>query len=323
MPGIRCLVLVSVENRSRPSPNLVDRSPPMAVAGDQAQQTVLRVGAPMWSHPQWPGRHLPVGSKNTLSHYATWCNAVEGNTTFYAVPSPGSVQRWADQAPPDFRFCFKLPRTVTHDRKLRNAEEDLAAFLGAMEPVQDRCGPLLIQLPPSFNGKDLPILVAFLGRLSSQWRWAVEVRSPDFFPGGSHERSLNDALAGQAVNRVLLDSRPLFNGPCKTPGEVEAFENKPRLPIRPVATGVTPIVRFIGQTDLNANPGYWNQWLQKMIEWLDAGLEPYFFAHTPDNIDAPLLNRTFHAAVAKLVTDLTPLPTAVTPVSQMDLFETD
>lgn len=277
----------------------------------------------MWSHPQWPGRILPAGSKEGLAHYASWCNAVEGNTTFYAVPSDANVQRWREQAPPEFRFCFKLPKLITHDRKLRNAEDDLTSFLSTLEPLQDRCGPLLIQLPPSFAAGDLAALVNFLSCLSPQWQWAVEVRNLDFFPGGSAERLLNDALADHGANRVLLDSRPLFAGPRRTPGEVEAFDNKPRLPIRPVATGVSPVVRFIGQTDLDANVFHWDQWLHKIAGWLADGLEPYFFAHTPDNIDAPVLNRSFHAAVSELVGDLTPLPMPVTPANQMDLFEAD
>ena len=42
---------------------------------------------------------------------------MEGNTTFYATPTPEIVERWRDQVPETFRFCFKLPKTVTHDRR--------------------------------------------------------------------------------------------------------------------------------------------------------------------------------------------------------------
>ena len=315
--------MIPVDHRHQPSNNDNSAPTPAGFATGGGPTPVLRVGAPMWSHPQWSGRHLRSDSTDSLSQYATWCNAVEGNTTFYAVPNAATVQRWAEQAPEDFRFCFKLPRLITHDRKLRNADQDLAEFLHAMEPVADRCGPLLIQLPPSFSGADLPALTAFAEQLPGDWLWAVEVRHLDFFPGGEAERELNDTLARRAVNRVLLDSRPLFAGPRETPGEVEAFENKPHLPIRPVATGPNPIVRFIGQTDLAANPAHWSQWLDKVAEWLTAGLEPFFFAHTPDNIDAPVLNRSFHAAVAELISNLQPLPTPVTPASQMGLFNDD
>ena len=76
--------------------------------------TVLRVGCPMWAHRPWVGRFYPAGlrSGSELPYYATWCNAVEGNTTFYAEPSAATVARWLDQTPADFRFAFKLPRTI-------------------------------------------------------------------------------------------------------------------------------------------------------------------------------------------------------------------
>jgi len=285
-----------------------------------AEGPALRVGAPMWSHPQWPGRHIPAGAKDALSQYATWCNAVEGNTTFYAVPKADTVRRWSDSAPDDFRFCFKLPRRVTHDRRLRNAEDDLNEFLIALEPLVDRCGPTLIQLPPSFSGPDLTALTGFLDALPADRSWAVEVRHRDYFPGGDAERRLNDALAERTVDRVLLDSRPLFAGPRTTPGEIEAFANKPRLPIRPVTTGTNPVVRFIGQTDLEANRAYWRQWVDKVVQWIGSGLEPYFFCHTPDNVDALVLNRWFHEEISTRVEGLSPLPTPTPSDSQMDLF---
>lgn len=281
---------------------------------------MLRVGAPMWSHQSWVGRHFPADTVDQLASYATWCNAVEGNTTFYAIPAADTVSRWSEQAPSDFRFCFKLPRTITHDRRLRQAREELHRFLEAIAPLADRCGPVQIQLPPSFGPDDMCALVDFVERLPSHWPWAVEVRHPEFFPGGQAERPLNDLLAAHGVNRVLLDSRPLFSGPCETAAEVEAFAKKPRVGVRPVATGSSPLVRFIGLADLEANPDHWDQWLPKVAEWLASGLQPYFFAHTPDNLDSPILNRRFHDAVAQRVPNLAPLPEPVR-ADQLDLFD--
>jgi len=290
---------------------------------------VLRVGAPMWSLPEWVGRFLPAAGDRsglgTLAAYATWCNAVEGNTTFYAVPSERTVADWSDQAPTDFRFCFKLPRTITHDRRLRHGAEELDDFLSAIAPLADRCGPVQIQLPPSFGPDDLEALVDFIATVPKiDWSWAVEVRHHQFFPGGGHERALNDVLAGHGVNRVLLDSRPLFAGPCQTPAEIEAFQNKPRVPVRPVATGTQPIVRFIGLTDPEATARHWQQWLLKVAEWLELGLEPFVFVHTPDNIEGLELNRRFHAELRALASAdglaVRPLPEPVEPTRQLDLF---
>lgn len=281
----------------------------------------------MWSLPEWSGRFLLADGIDTLTAYATWCNAVEGNTTFYAVPSATTVAAWSEQAPPDFRFCFKLPRTITHDRRLRQIGGELEEFLSAMEPLADRCGPVLIQLPPTFGPEDLSVLTDFIGSVPRlDWTWAVEVRHHAFFPGGRLERPLNDALADHQINRVLLDSRPLFSGPSQTPAEIDAFARKPRVPVRPVVTATEPVVRLIGRTDPEATRAGWRQWVPKVAEWLTAGLRPYVFVHTPDNIDSLWLNRAFHAEVAAQLgssgadVSLDPLPEPLEPDRQLDLF---
>src|SRR5215471_17472100 len=90
----------------------------------------LHVGCAMWSYAPWQGRYLPpsLSPRDRLSAYATWCNAVEGNTTFYATPAVGTVRSWAGQTSPDFRFVLKLPRVITHDRRLADVAEPVRAF---------------------------------------------------------------------------------------------------------------------------------------------------------------------------------------------------
>jgi uncharacterized protein YecE (DUF72 family) len=65
----------------------------------------LHVGCAMWNHAPWQGRYLPgsLAPRDRLRAYATWCNAVEGNTTFYATPALPTVRSWAGQTGPDFR----------------------------------------------------------------------------------------------------------------------------------------------------------------------------------------------------------------------------
>lgn len=172
----------------------------------------LHVGCAMWAHKGWLGKWFPADTSagTELSAYATWCTCVEGNTSFYAVPSEQAVARWAEQVPAEFRFCFKLPRTITHDRRLQNAESELSEFLERLEPMAPLLGPIQIQLPASLGPDSLPHLRSFLRRLPARFDGAVEVRHLDFFVGGSAERPLDDLLAERGVNRVVLDSRALF-----------------------------------------------------------------------------------------------------------------
>ena len=102
---------------------------------------------------------------------------------------------------------------------------------------------------------------------------------------------MDELLRRHAVDRVILDSRAFFAGPNETAAEREAWERKPRLPVRPTATADAPIVRFIGRTDDGANPEFWAPWVAKLAGWVADGRSPYFFMHTPDNERSPALAR--------------------------------
>ncbi len=112
----------------------------------------------------------------------------------------------------------------------------------------------------------------------------------------------------------------MLAGPRDTPAEREAHQRKPRLTVRPVAIGDRPVVRFIGQTDTEANPRWWSKWVPKVAQWLDEGRSPLVFIHTPDNLAAPELARRFHGEVARLRPSLPPLPQPERPASQLKLL---
>jgi uncharacterized protein YecE (DUF72 family) len=268
---------------------------------------LLRVGCAMWAHRPWIGTAFPATTRtgHELESYCRMFRAVEGNTTFYALPSERTVSKWAEQSLPSFRFVFKVPRTITHEHRLRGAEGELREFLDRIVPLGERLGPISVQLPASFGPSDVGVLRGFLSGLPRAFRWAVEVRHPAFAEPGAGPR-LDELMRLHDVDRVVLDSRALFAGPCVTVAEQAAFRSKPRLPVRPIVTARHPIVRFIGCSELDANPEYWKPWVTRVATWLTDGVEPYVFLHTPDNDEAPTLARRFHAAVAELVPDIAP-----------------
>ena len=159
------------------------------------------------------GAQYPWGTRSgeELAEYVTWCTAVEGNTTFYALPAADTVHRWAAVAPQSFRFLFKVPRRITHEQRLRGTDADLLAFVRSLEPLGERRGPFSIQLPPSFAPADLGVLAAFLRRLPTHVRWAVEVRHPDFFTERS-EAALVRLLEDTGTERVLMDTAATIAG---------------------------------------------------------------------------------------------------------------
>ena len=271
---------------------------------------LLRVGCAMWAHPPWVGRYLSAGNKGReLADYATWCNAVEGNTTFYGIPSERTVARWTEQAPPDFRFAFKVPRTVTHEQRLRpGAHRDVAGFLQAIEPLGDRIGPVQLQLPPSFGPESVAVLSDFVVGLPTSHRWVVELRHPAFFDGGETHARLDERLRAAEIGRVVLDTRPLYDTPAESDAAVDEQRSKPRLPIRTDLMGDEPIVRVIGSDDVDRTLAGMTSWVPDTVRWLGEGRRPYVFAHQPENLVSPEIARRFHGVVAREIEDLDQLP---------------
>jgi uncharacterized protein YecE (DUF72 family) len=270
----------------------------------------LHVGCAMWSYAAWQGRFLPgsLAARDRLGAYATWCNAVEGNTTFYATPALDTVRSWAGQTDPGFRFILKLPRSITHERHLADVDAEVRAFLAAIEPLGPRAHTLWVQLPPSFGPSGVGTLAQFLRRLPREHRYGVEVRHRAFFADPRSEQLLEKALGDVGAEWVTFDTTVLFSTPPVTDAEREAWTNKPRLPRRPRALTSHPVVRYLGRDDTSQTVAGWQPWLGTVTGWLREGRSPTVFIHTPDNVDALGLARRFHDQVRARVPEVDPLP---------------
>lgn len=260
----------------------------------------------MWRHAAWQEGQLSAGE--ALRAYARSCTAVEGNTTFYATPSTKTVTSWAAQSDPDFRFVLKLPKPITHERRLVDIDADLSAFLTAMEPLGPRVHAWWAQLPASFGPTDLGALNGFLRRLPAACHAAVEVRHPAFFTDERAAVQLERVLARAGAEWVSFDTTVLFDGPPVSAAEQEARSKKPGLPRRTRGLTECPIVRYHGRDDVERTVAGWEPWLDVVTEWLREGRSPTVFVHTPDNASALPLARRFHDAVRQRLPELEPLP---------------
>src|SRR5450756_542830 len=281
----------------------------------------LHVGCAMWTYAPWQGRYLPraLSPRDRLSAYATWCNAVEGNTTFYATPTLDTVRSWAEQTAPGFRFILKLPKQITHERRLADVDEPLRAFLSAIEPLGERAHAVWVQLPPSFSPAGLGALSGFLRRLPREYRYCVEVRHRAFFADPRWEQELEKVLGASGAEWVTFDTTTLFGSPPASDAEREAWTKKPRMPRRSRALTSHPVVRYIGRDDPARTVAGWRPWLDTVADWLREGRSPAIFIHTPDNVDALELARRFHDDVRARVPEVEPLPEPI-PAGPPTLF---
>jgi uncharacterized protein YecE (DUF72 family) len=121
-----------------------------------------------------------------LRFYAARFPTVEVNNSFYRIPNERVLSSWAEQVPDQFRFVLKASRRITHNARLADEDGSLDYFLRAVNPLGERRGPTLFQLPPTFK-KDLSRLQNFLGRLPRHWPAALEFRHTSWFEGDVYE----------------------------------------------------------------------------------------------------------------------------------------
>lgn len=281
----------------------------------------VRFGCPVWAHAPWVGRFFTRTARREdfLPQYASVFGAAEGNATFYGLPSPATVTRWAVEAPDSFRFCFKFPKTISHETQLIGPGEGdgpfVREFVARLAPLGPRRGPFMLQLHASFGPSRLPVLRKWLARFLKAAGCdapavAVEVRHAEFFAGGAAEDDLHATLAAAGAERCVFDTRGLFAAKIAPddPASLDAVMRKPRVPARFTAMGKQPVARFVGDPDLEKNGALVDEWARVLARWLDEGREPLFFVHHPDDAHAPELARRFHARLHALRPERVPAP---------------
>lgn len=157
------------------------------------------VGTMGWSYDFWLNNFYPKGLKPAqfLAEYAKHFSTVEGDSTFYRVPSESTVTSWKEQTPPDFLFSLKFPKVVTHDKMLKDCEDNVKFFLNRISLMKPKVGALLLQFPYAFNEEHLSLLGDFLAILPRDYRFSVEFRNKKLFQDKLYSllRDHNVALA--------------------------------------------------------------------------------------------------------------------------------
>jgi uncharacterized protein YecE (DUF72 family) len=144
----------------------------------------LRIGCSGWGYGDWAGPFYPKDTPagDYLRLYSTAFDTVEIDSSFYRTPSPAMTAQWRRVTPPGFHFTAKFPRRITHELKLRKANEPLAFFNRSFAELGDKLSALLLQLPPSIKfEKDWEVFKTFVGTLDTRFRYAVEFRHPSWF----------------------------------------------------------------------------------------------------------------------------------------------
>lgn len=166
------------------------------------------LGTSGWSYREWIGPFYKKAEKSMLRAHSKVFKTAEINSTFYAYPSKGTVMGWVKYSPINHIFCAKLPKLITHDKKLNlelGVEEDLLQFCDLIRPIllNGKLGPLLIQLPPTY-GFNLDHLEKFFKILPGEFRFAVEFRNLSWMKKETWTLLNNYGIAYTIVDEPLL-----------------------------------------------------------------------------------------------------------------------
>ena len=168
-------------------------------APDSSRPLVI-VACAGWSIPTALADDFPNGSSH-LERYAQRFNGVEINSSFYRPHLPTTYRRWAASVPGDFRFAVKMPRTISHQRRLQNAEPELQTFLAQVAELGSKLGCLLLQLPPSMAYSP-SVALPFFDQLVRLYQGPVacEPRHLSWF-----QFDVVQALGDRGISRVAAD----------------------------------------------------------------------------------------------------------------------
>ncbi|HIK46499.1 MAG TPA: DUF72 domain-containing protein, partial [Leptolyngbyaceae cyanobacterium M65_K2018_010] len=135
------------------------------------------------------------------------------------------------------------------------------------------------------------------------------VRHLDWFMPSQAAR-LNHLLEHLGVGRVLLDTRPIYEGidPAMVDPQMASERKKPRVPLQPVVTAPFILVRYISHPTLAVNRPYFEDWVPRLQQWLQAGQQVYFFAHCPEERKSPAIARAVYHRLHQAGASLPPLP---------------
>jgi uncharacterized protein YecE (DUF72 family) len=142
----------------------------------------IRIGTSGWHYKHWRGNFYEstCPPREYLSVYLTRFDTVEINGSYYRLPTPETLRAWYENTPKDFLFTFKASRFLTHNKKLKDAQDPLNRVLRCAEILRDKLGPILFQLPPHWR-INLERLKEFTALLPKVFEYAFEFREPSWF----------------------------------------------------------------------------------------------------------------------------------------------
>jgi uncharacterized protein YecE (DUF72 family) len=220
----------------------------------------IHIGTSGWSYKHWKERFYTAGVKpaDYLRFYSQQFDCTEITASFYRMPTPETVEKWAATVPDDFRFCPKLSRYLTHIKRLREPEEPMERFFTAFSSMSKKLGPVLAQLPPNmkYDPERADHFFTLLSTRYSAHTFVLEVRHTSWL-----ENDALDAMARHGIGLVVSQSGVGF-------------------PYSEMVTAQIVYLRFHGPAELYASPyseEMLREYAQRILCWREEGHSVWAF----------------------------------------------
>ncbi|WP_428328953.1 DUF72 domain-containing protein [Mucilaginibacter sp.] len=265
--------LIGVDFTLPPDPELTIKTLQSA-KNDKPLQ--VHVGCAKWGRKEWVGKIYPPKTKdaNFLDEYVKHFDCIELNATFYNVYGPDMIAKWKEKADsnPDFKFCPKFSQSITHIRRLKNADEITTKYYEGILAFGDKLGPLFLQVGDNFTPKSFPDLKAYLEQLPKDVPVFLELRHKDWFAVPENRNQIFNLLHELNIGAVITDAsgrRDVVHMELPTP---HAF------------------IRFVGNSLHTTDYARCDEWIERIKQWQQMGLQSvWFFMHQHDERYSPEL----------------------------------
>jgi uncharacterized protein YecE (DUF72 family) len=243
--------------------------------GKAHKQPQIYLGCAKWGRKEWIGKLYPKGTKeaNFLNEYVQHYNSIELNATHYKIYGPDDIAKWKVRANGKaFKFCPKVPQTISHYSNLVDAGPKTTAFLEGVLAFGDHLGPIFLQVSDKYSPKRKDNLYRYLESLPKDLQFFLEVRHPGWYSDNNIREELFTTLGKLNIGAVITD----------TAGRRDCAHM--HLPIRKA------FIRYVGNSLHPTDYVRADDWINRIGHWLQHGLqEVYFFMHMHDEAYSPEL----------------------------------
>jgi len=236
---------------------------------------LVHIGCAKWGRKEWLGKIYPKGTKETnfLDEYVHHYNAIELNATHYKIYSSAEIKRWNDKAKNfDFKFCPKIPNSISHYSSFNNVDALTDSFLEGIIAFKEHLGPVFLQVSDKFSPDRKENLYKYLAAFPKDVQLFLEVRHPHWFADEKEMNELLQLLQTLNIGFVITD----------TAGRRDCAHMRLTIP--------KTFIRYVGNSLHPTDYTRIDDWVKHIKHWLDKGLqELYFFMHMHDETFSPEL----------------------------------